>query len=73
MAPLTDLTKHFKAILVRAGTPADFEAWLKAKKLWHPEDLYLLAVDETRIEDKILKVCKTSGAVANIAEPAVEV
>ena len=71
MAPLTDLTKGFKAILARAGTPDDFEKWLKSKKLWHPMDLYLLAVDETRIDTKIIQVCKS--AVANTAEPAVEV
>ena len=28
MAPLTDLTKGFKAILKRAGTPQEFEDWL---------------------------------------------
>ena len=71
MAPLTELTKGFKAILARAGTPDDFADWLKAKKLWHPIDLYLLAVDETRIDDKIIKICK--GSVQNVGEPAVEV
>ena len=71
MAPLTDITKGFKAILVRAGTPDEFAAWLKAKKLWHPIDLYLLAIDETRIEDKILKTCRST--VTNVGEPAVEV
>ena len=55
---LTDLTKGFKAILVRAGTPDEFANWLVSKKLWHPIDLYLLAVDETRTDDKIIKVCK---------------
>ena len=71
MAPLTDLTKGFHAILVRAGTPVEFTNWLKAKKLWHPIDLYLLAVDETRIDDKILKVCKQD--VPTVGEPCVEV
>ena len=71
MAPLTDLAKGFKAILARAGTPDEFENWLKAKKLWHPIDLYLLAIDETRIDEKIIKVCKSD--VRDVAEPAVEV
>ena len=64
MAPLTDLTKGFKAILARAGTPDEFENWLKAKKLWHPIDLYLLAIDETRIDEKIIKVCKVTCAMS---------
>ena len=71
MAPLTDLTKGFKAILTRAGTPPEFEDWLKAKKLWHPIDLYLLAVDEARIDEKVIKLCKTT--VTSVAEPHVEV
>ena len=71
MPPLDDLTKGFKAILARAGTPDEFKTWLKAKKLWHPIDLYLLAVDETRIEEKIIKICQDT--VPNIKEPSVEV
>ena len=71
MAPLTDLTKGFKAILSRAGTPDEFGEWLEANKLWHPIDLYLLAVDETHIDAKILEVCKRT--VTTVKEPAVEV
>ena len=71
MAAMTDLTKGFKAILARAGTPAEFAQWLKDKKLWHPMDLYLLAIDESRIDAKILQVCKNK--VPDIAEPHVEV
>ena len=71
MAPLTDLTKGFHAILVRANTPTEFTQWLKAKKLWHPLDFYLLAMDESKIDDKIIKVLR--GVVTDISEPAVEV
>ena len=71
MAPLTDLTKGFKAILTRAGTPKEFEDWLRNKKLWYPLDLYLLASDENRIDTKIINACK--GVVPDLTEPAVEV
>ena len=71
MAPLTDLTKGFQVILVRADTPKEFKDWLKDKKLWHPLDFYLLAVDESKIEEKIIKVLR--GVVPDIGEPAVEV
>ena len=56
---------------MRAGAPVEFANWLKAKKLWHPIDLYLLAVDETRIDSKIIQVCKSD--VPSVSEPAVEV
>ena len=71
MAPLTDLTKGFKAILKRAGTPQEFADWLKTKKLYQPLDLYLLAVDETHIDKKILHQCKSE--VKDVMEPAIEV
>ena len=71
MAGLTDLTTGFKAILTRANVPSEFMGWLKSKRLYQPMDLYLLALDEARIDEKIINACKPD--VRDVTEPAVEV
>ena len=67
----SELSQSLSQILTRARTPETFAEWLKAKKLFYPIDLALLAIDEANIEKKILLVCKEK--ITDYAEPDVEV